>query len=448
MPPSDASEACEVDEVDVAVVGGGAAGMTAALRAARNPRLQVALFEKSTRLGCNTQVSSGSLAAGGTRYQRAAGVTDSPQRHAEDILAVSGDASSLPLLTAITEAAPRYVEWLADDLGHPMELGMDMPRSGQSVPRLHTDTGRGGGQVLVQTLRRAIARSETIAFVDNCPGVGLLGSARGVTGVTVLDNGKRRAVRARAVVLAADGFAANEKMLAEYCTEAVGAFYGGVSSSTGDAIEWGIRLGARTRNLGAFLGHGLVVVGHGTRLNPNLPFLGALLVNAAGRRFADERAQGYSKLGVILRALPEQRAALVWTEAAHLAAMNSELMRDSQAAGAFARYDDLAALAGGLRLPEQALGESLVDEAGIPLPFPLYGAWVTHGILTTQGGLDVTPQGQVLRADDGEAVPGLFAAGGTATGVSGASSEGYSSGNGLLAAMGLGWIVGNLLAES
>ena len=40
-------------EVDVAVIGGGACGMMAALRtAARDPSLRVAVFEKSTRQGC------------------------------------------------------------------------------------------------------------------------------------------------------------------------------------------------------------------------------------------------------------------------------------------------------------------------------------------------------------------------------------------------------------
>ncbi|MSV72945.1 MAG: FAD-dependent oxidoreductase, partial [Actinobacteria bacterium] len=37
-----------MSEVDVAIVGGGAAGMVAALRAARNPNLTVVVFEKST----------------------------------------------------------------------------------------------------------------------------------------------------------------------------------------------------------------------------------------------------------------------------------------------------------------------------------------------------------------------------------------------------------------
>ena len=72
-------------EVDVVVIGGGACGMVAALRAARDG-LSVAVFEKSTQHGCNTQVSSGSLAAAGTRWQEAAGVEDSPRQQADDIV--------------------------------------------------------------------------------------------------------------------------------------------------------------------------------------------------------------------------------------------------------------------------------------------------------------------------------------------------------------------------
>ena len=41
---------------------------------------------------------------------------------------------------ALCAAAPAYVEWLADALGHPVEIGTDLPRAGMSVPRLHTDT--------------------------------------------------------------------------------------------------------------------------------------------------------------------------------------------------------------------------------------------------------------------------------------------------------------------
>lgn len=80
------------------------------------------------------------------------------------------------------------------------------------------------------------------------------------------------------------------------------------------------------------------------------------------------------------------------------------------------------------------------------LTFPLYAASVTSGILTTQGGLDVDLQGRVKHRDGG-CIAGLYAGGGTAVGISGHDSRGYSSGNGLLSACGLGWIIGESLAE-
>ena len=80
------------DPVDVAVAGGGAAGLVTTLRASLDEELVVAVFEKSAREGCNAAISSGSLKAGGAR-SAAAGIEDSPQRHADDILAASGDES-------------------------------------------------------------------------------------------------------------------------------------------------------------------------------------------------------------------------------------------------------------------------------------------------------------------------------------------------------------------
>lgn len=440
--------------VDVAVVGAGAAGMMTALRAARNPGIQVAVLEAGTRHGCNTEFSSGSLAAGGTRFQAAAGVDDSPERHAKDILAVSGDHDGADLVHAVCTAAPRYVEWLADELGQPTEVGLDMQRSGQSVPRLHTDPGRSGGRLLVRTLRRAMAAAPNIAFADDSPVADLLASEGRVTGVRVDRAGAVEEIEAAEVVLASDGFGNNRELVRTYCPTAADAFYGGVSTSNGDAVRWGVELGAELHNMSAYLGSGMVVAGHGTRVNPNLPWLGALLVDGSGTRFCDETAQGYSKLGGILRGLPDGRAVLIWDEPAHKLAVNSELMRESTAAGAYRRYDTVAEIAEGLGLPTDALATTvgafasrsdLVERPGERLVPPYYAARITHGMLTTQGGVKVDTDGRVLRTDGGT-VPGLSAAGGAAAGISGSSPDGYSSGNGLLAALGLGWIVGNRLA--
>jgi fumarate reductase flavoprotein subunit len=56
----------------------------------------------------------------------------------------------------------------------------------------------------------------------------------------------------------------------------------------------------------------------------------------------------------------------------------------------------------------------------------------------------VGPRAGVLR--DGAEVPGLFAAGGAAVGMSGHGASGYLAGNGLLAAVGLGYLAGRQTA--
>jgi len=179
-----------------------------------------------------------------------------------------------------------------------------------------------------------------------------------------------------------------------------------------------------------------------------------MLVGLDGRRFVDEHEHGYSSLATVLRTLPGRRAVLVWDDVLHGPSLASELMRESERAGAFRRYDDAAALCTSLGVEPAAFEESLagfvgwdeVTGARRPLEAPYWAAPLTSGILATQGGLGIDTTGRVLR-HDGSAIDGLYAGGGAAMGISGPSSRGYSSGNGLLSALGLGWIIGEHLGR-
>src|SRR5690606_5738708 len=125
--------------------------------------------------------------------------------------------------------------------------------------------------------------------------------------------------------------------------------------------------------------------------------------------------------------------------------------------------DSVAGLAAIFSLPEDALARTLADynraaqaraadpqgrrQFGMaPLTGKLWICRVTPGLFHTQGGLAVDDVGRVLRAD-GSAIPGLYAGGGAAAGISGsAGAEGYCSGNGLLTAIGLGYLAGRTAA--
>lgn len=432
-------------EVDVVVAGAGACGIMTALRASQDPDVVVAVLEKSLAEGCNAGVSSGSLAAGGTRFQAAAGIDDSPRRHADDILTASADERHRELVEALCTVAPDYVHWIADDLGYPMDVGLDMARKGMSVPRLHADPARAGGGPLMAHLRRVLTDRPNVALLDEAPVTGLRVEDGAVVGLRARQGGHDLSVTAGLTVLATDGFAGNRALMQRFCPELGDPFHGGVSTATGDSIGWLEPLGVELRNMGACLRHGQVTL-RGTRVNPALPWLGAVLVNRRGERFVDEQAHGYSGLAGVVQAQPDARAVMVWDDEADQTAQNSEMMRESADAGALRTASDVDALAAQLGVDAGRLATSLAPLPGRrALAGPFHYAWLTHGVLTTQGGAAVDASGRVLRSD-GTTVPGLRAGGGVAVGLAGKDSSGYSSGNGLLSAFGMGWIVGNAVA--
>jgi fumarate reductase flavoprotein subunit len=77
---------------------------------------------------------------------------------------------------------------------------------------------------------------------------------------------------------------------------------------------------------------------------------------------------------------------------------------------------------------------------------PYHAVKVTGALFHTQGGLDIDASCRVLHAD-GTPFANLLAAGGAARGVSGNAVWGYLSGNGLLSAVGGGWVAATTAAE-
>ena len=63
-------------DVDVLVVGSGAAGLTAALSARENGARSVLIAESEGLVGGSSRLSGGLMMGAGTRYQRALGIVD------------------------------------------------------------------------------------------------------------------------------------------------------------------------------------------------------------------------------------------------------------------------------------------------------------------------------------------------------------------------------------
>lgn len=454
------STGADVDvDVDVIVVGAGGGGLVAALAAA-DAGASVVVLEKLDTPGGNTGLSTGSIPGAGTRQQREAGIADDADRMAADLLRQSGPHEAEHLTRGLAEISGGLVDWLVERHGVDLQLIMDYKHVGHSVNRLHAPPSR-RGQDLVDDLVAACGRAD-IEIVTGNPVVGLVVEDGEVGGVEVAgDRVEPYTLRAHAVVLAANGFAANRALLERWTPELAGLEYFGAHGSTGEAIEWGLDLGGRLRNQEAFQGYAAVAYPYGGILSWTTVEKGGVLVDATGSRLSDETV-GYS--GFTSEVICGQAPIwAVYDARIREVTLREDEFRDLVEMGGAKECHDVDELAKVVGAPADALAATLDSYAAAangarpdkhgrtdfglaPLAPPYVASRVTPGLFHTQGGLDVDGDGRVL-VREGEPVARLFAVGGVAAGVSGRSGgRGYSSGNGLLTAIGLGRMAGSAAA--
>ena len=144
-----------VEQAGLIVVGGGTAGMVAAIAAADRGH-RVVLLERSKDLGGLAAISSECIAAAGTRFQRVADVVDAPDRLRADIDAVLPDHGDPTLADALAAQGASLVEWLADRCDVQVRLQSTTAQGGHGIARLHS-VGDQGGASLIAALTRAAA---------------------------------------------------------------------------------------------------------------------------------------------------------------------------------------------------------------------------------------------------------------------------------------------------
>ncbi len=100
----------EEEHTEILVMGSGAAGMTAALAAAKAGR-KVTLLEKAGTFGGTTAISGGGIWIPDSPQARAAGIEDKLAR--DYVLGVVGNRANPALIDAYLTEGPRSIEWLA-----------------------------------------------------------------------------------------------------------------------------------------------------------------------------------------------------------------------------------------------------------------------------------------------------------------------------------------------
>ena len=439
---------------DVLVVGGGGAGMTAALTAARTaPDATVALLERRDELGGTTAIAVGSFSAAETELQRAAGVEDTTDAHFEDVgkfVEAVGDSprsldvdcegsyadhDDLALRRTMVEHGPATLEWLREQ---GIEYSGPHPEPPHRVPRMHNvqPDGTAYRDVLGEALDDA-----GVTVHNDCEATALLTTEGRVVGVRTA-TGEEFAASA-GVVLATGSFVANRDLRSTYTGDATAPPVN--EMGTGAGQDMASEAGAQLRNMD--LQWRSFRFGDPLWTEPQIPALvdaGALLVDADGERFVDETAD-YDQLFEATRDVADGGAFLLFDD---------EVARTFQSwpdyvstfpgsayayLADYAEYDvlqsapDLAALAGSSDLPAEGLEATVaaanraaagerVDTYGRtsfagPLgasPYYLLGPF--HPVsLITDGGVAVNSHMEALD-QNGSPVDGLYAVGDTAAG--------------------------------
>ena len=447
--------------VPVAIVGGGAAGLCAAL-AAKEAGVEPVVFERDALPQGSTALSAGLIPAPGTAAQRASGIADSVEAFAADIQAKAHGEADPVVLRAVTEGAGPAIDWLSERHGLAFTVIADFSYPGHSARRMHGLASRSGAELIDRL--RAAAEAAGIDIVTGAHVTGLVTTPEGrVRGLVVTrPDGSGERIGCDALVLACNGYGGNRSLVAEHIPALKDALYFGHPGNQGEAVLWGRALGAELRHMSGHQGHGSVAHPHGILISWAVVMEGGFQVNAEGRRFWNEAA-GYSEAALAVLGQPGGIAVDIFDARIAGIARQFEDFRRAEAAGAVVQAESMDELATRLSIPPQVIRATLEsvadlkrhggrdafgrDWSGVPqLESPYHAVKVTGALFHTQGGLAVDAAARVLRPG-GDPLPNLLAAGGAAVGVSGPDASGYLSGNGLLTAVVLGRIAGGEAAR-
>lgn len=198
------------------IIGGGTAGMIAAIFAAKRGA-NVIVVEKTATVGGTLVISGGMMGAAGTVFQKAKGIQDSPQQHYDDIMKISAGTADPDMARLWADHAGSMINWLAE-LG--FKIPDDQPSVGTlydyySVPRYHW--GAQNGRSILAVMKPEFdkyVQSGHITLMTDAGAVDLIQDAKGaINGVVVEDSkGKRSDVRGLNTIIATGGCAGSPSM--------------------------------------------------------------------------------------------------------------------------------------------------------------------------------------------------------------------------------------------
>jgi flavocytochrome c len=201
-------------QTDVAIIGGGGAGIPAAIEVARAGGKAVVL-EQAAECGGTASISGGGCCIVGTPLQKSLGIEDTPDMAFEDWVKWGGGAAD--------EVWARfYLEHTLHDLYHWAEScgakWVDMKfQEGNRVHRWHRPDNNGLG--LMTALIKTAESLPNITLMTSTDAERLIVESGRVAGIAAKRNGDTIEIRSKAVLVATGGFNSNLDMVLEHRPE-------------------------------------------------------------------------------------------------------------------------------------------------------------------------------------------------------------------------------------
>ena len=424
----------ETLECDVLIIGAGGAGLTAAVRA-HQEGANVLVLEKMPMVGGNSLKASGGMNCAGTKFQEAAGITDSGvQEFIEDTMNGGHQLNDLALVTTMAENSASAVEWL-ESIGAP--LPKVAATGGTTHKYLHSpEDGSPVGAYLVAKLSEE-AEKQGIEILLNTTATELLMDGGSAVGAKAEDAKHDYTIHAGAVILATGGFGANFELMCSFNPSLANAVTTNHPGATGDGILMAEAVGAATVDMEQIQLHPTVYQATSMLVSEQMRSLGAILVNQEGKRFTNdlatrdavsaaelEQTGGYAYIIFDQNLVDNNKSAAQYIE------QGMAVSGDTYEALAEAMGVDVDAFVETMNTWNQAVANGVDEEFGRNNGMdadlstaPFYAIQIAPGIHHTMGGIKINPETEVIDTE-GNAIPGLFAAGETTGGVHGGNRIG------------------------
>jgi fumarate reductase flavoprotein subunit len=412
-----AAPAPQVEKVDVVVVGGGVAGLTAAVAAAENGA-KVVLLERTALLGGNSLLSTGSLYLGATRIQKESGVKDTPDEFYKEAMAASDNKRDPVQTRLIADLGGPLVDWYIG-LGVKFEKKVRVTM-GSMTPRQHTPVGNAPG--LINGLAEAAKKKGVRIMLDTRATKLITGKNAAVAGIEAARGSRALRFDTPAVVLATGGFGANPELVRKLIPDQADAIYAGHPGTTGDGLVMAMDKGADVVDIDVPWLTPTVQIDQKQLITSNVISKGGILVNSRAQRFTDEAAS-YEKAARAVVKTGEPFVYEIYDENVTAQVYRIADYRKQGMVMEAETWDELAKKAG---LDAAALKQTIAEYNaavekkndkfgrqmfGKKLEKPPFGIIkVKPGTIMTPGGLKIDKEIRVVRKD-GSVIPGLYAAG-------------------------------------